>query len=593
MLAGPGTGKTHALAHKIKHLIKKEGVNQNTITVITFTNEAAISMRNKISEEGDNHSPYIEPALQPRAIWTMHKLCSTIIKNHYLELGLRKDFKVIPSQKLKDILIKDCAQIVGTKREDGQKTKECREQGHCVKNGSPKCAICIKYGELMKTLNYVDYDDQIALACKLLHKASILKEVQEGATHLLVDEYQDINYSQWKLIQLLSKDNTHNLFVVGDAYQSIYSFRGGDPKYIINFKTDYAPDADVRELLTSWRCPANIYKGAFHVVHKYCGGDIKILDRLEFKNKAATKIKIKTFTHHNLEAAFIAKQIREIGPSYSVLILVPRMKYATPIKRELRKKFIAFFCEYDLEKTDLYFIGALLKWLKDSSSDVDLRLLVEEIINRGASDIPAIQAEYRGKKESLLKREEAFRQISDYWTELQPRKTLYLEIKDLRDQPQFKKLVEILMELKKVSRLKKDTSSFISIIINKLNIWHEIPDFAEEIQTVAEELRGLATPPGENSIRIMTMLKAKGLQADYVFIVGLDNNVLPRLDATDMEKQEDSRIFYVSATRAKKELYILNSKSRDTKITQVKTAGISDFVKAMPVEYVEDLDFPI
>jgi DNA helicase-2/ATP-dependent DNA helicase PcrA len=443
----------------------------------------------------------------------------------------------------------------------------------------------------MRKFNYIDFDDQISLACRLLRdNEGILKKIQGAAKYLLVDEYQDINYAQWELIKLLCKGNTDNLFVVGDDYQSIYSFRGGDPKYIRNFGNDYAPDAVIQHLLISWRCPPNILKGAFHMVQKYNGGDIKILDRFTFKNKSDVKIKLGNFPHHNPEAGYIAWRIKEIGPSYDVLILVPRLSYTEPIKRELRKNFIDFSCEYDLEKTDLYLINILLNWLNNLTNDFDLRILIEEVINRGASDIPALQTEYIGREDSRQKREDAFRHISNFWKEIGKGITLYLKIKTLKDDEQFAKLVEIITKLRKAHELKTDSISFISETVDKLKIWRNIQRFSEELNSAVEEIKNLAIPSGECSVRILTMKKAKGLQADYVFIVGLENNILPRENASDVDKEEDSRLLYVSMTRAKKELYLLHSKTRDRDITKVKIGQRSDFIDDIPAQYIEEIN---
>lgn len=590
--AGPGMGKTHTLAYKMKYLVEEKYVGINEITVITFTNEAAINMRKKISNEGDK--TYIEPDKQPTIIWTMHKLCHRILKRYYWKLGLDKGFEVIPAQNLKEILLKDCAQIVGGKRNHALETIKCRQEGKCDETSSLKCVICKKYEDLLRRFNYIDHDDQISLVCNLLRDdEDILKKVQKATKHLLVDEYQDINHAQWELIKLLSKGYTNNLFVVGDDYQSIYSFRGGDPEYIRNFSTDYAPNAVVCHLLKNWRCPPNILKGAFHMVQKYNGGDIKILEKFTFKIKSDIKIKLGKFPHHNIEAGWIAWKIREIGPSYDVLILVPRLTYAEPIKLALRKRFIDFSCEYALEKTDIYLIHVLLNWLKNPTNDFDLRILIEEIMNRGASDIPAVQIEYKGKEDSLQKREDAFKQISRFWEEIGKGSTLYSKIKTLKDEEQFEKLVDIITTLRKAYELKTDVSSFISETIDKLKVWRKnIQKFSDELDSVVKEIKSLAVPSGECSVRILTMKKAKGLQADYVFIVGIENNVLPPENACIEDKKEDSRLLYVSMTRAKKELYLLHSEKRDRKITKtkVKIAERSEFIDAIPQQYIEEIN---
>lgn len=591
ILAGPGMGKTHTLAFKMKYLIEDKKADKDEITVITFTNEAAINMRKKISSEGDDET-YIAPEKQPSAIWTMHKLCHGILKKYYLSAELNKDFKILPSQNLKGILMKDCAQIVGGKRNDADETIICRQKGKCDKSLDLKCVICSQYEELMRRFNYIDHDDQISLACRLLKKNDgILRKIQQGTRYLLVDEYQDINYAQWELIKLLSKGNTKNLFVVGDDYQSIYSFRGGNPKFIRNFHVDYAPDAVVRHLYKNWRCPPNILYGAFHMVQKYNGGDVSILKKFTFKSKSYTKIKVKESIHHNPEAGFIAWKIRELGPSYDVLILVPRLSFAEPIKRALRKNFIDFSCEYALEKTDLYILNVLLNWLKNPTDNFKLRILIEEIINRGASDIPGWQTEFKKKKETQEKREGAFKQISNFWMELGERKTMYTKLKSQKDIEYFTKLVEIVTTLRKTYESKTDIQRFISETVDKLNIWYKnIQNFSDELDSFVEEIKSLAIPSGECSVRILTMKKAKGLQADYVFIVGLENNILPQEYKNEVEIKEDSRLLYVSMTRAKKELYLLHSVTRDRDITDGRRlGGKSEFINTIPQQYIEEI----
>ena len=115
-------------------------------------------------------------------------------------------------------------------------------------------------------------------------------------------------------------------------------------------------------------------------------------------------------------------------------------------------------------------------------------------------------------------------------------------------------------------------------------------DFSQEINSAIEEIKGLTMAGGDCNVRILTLRKAKGLEADYVFIVGLENNILPRVGVTDEHKAEDSRLLYVSMTRAKKELYLLHSKKRDMIITKVKTNGRSEFIDNIPTEYVEEFN---
>jgi DNA helicase-2/ATP-dependent DNA helicase PcrA len=406
----------------------------------------------------------------------------------------------------------------------------------------------------------------------LKENEDILRDEQQKATYLLVDEYQDINYSQWELIKLLSGGNPDNLFIVGDDYQSIYSFRGGDPKYIRSFVNDYAPNGIVRKLTKCYRCPPNIFKGAFQMVQKYNHGDPDLLRQITFAEKSNARIKLCTFKHHNLEANFIARTIGEIGPSYDTLILVPSANYTAPIKRELRKKFIKFSCEFDIEDTDLYLICLLLRWLEDPSKNFNFRMLIEKVINNE-------------KVVAKAKREKTLQQISNFWKEVGEGKTLYTRVKTLKSDPLFIKLCKVITKIRKLYS-EKGAPEFISATLEKLNLWQDKKNFTKEIGTIVEEMENLSMSSGGCAVRILTMKNAKGLEADYVFIVGVENNILPYKDANEEKKKEDSRLLYVSMTRAKKELYILNSAVRDQKITKVQIAGRSEFIDAIPSSYI-------
>ena len=208
ILAGPGSGKTHAMAYKLKYLVEVQKVKPDEICVITFTNEAAINMRKKISSKS-NEEVHISQELQPSNICTMHKLGHRIIKDNYSKLGLNKDFEILSSGDLKDILMMDCSQILGAKRQDAVDTISCRQRGECNPTKSFKCKLCSEYTKLLRKFNYIDHDAQILFACKLLKdNKDILINEQNRAKYLLVDEYQDINYAQWELIKLLDKEKT-------------------------------------------------------------------------------------------------------------------------------------------------------------------------------------------------------------------------------------------------------------------------------------------------------------------------------------------------------------------------------------------------
>ena len=149
----------------------------------------------------------------------------------------------------------------------------------------------------------------------------------------------------------------------------------------------------------------------------------------------------------------------------------------------------------------------------------------------------------------------------------------------------FTKLVEILFSLRK-SHKKEESHELFTLILEKLKLWKKTKHFSKEFISIVEEMRALSISSIDCPVRILTLNKSKGLDADYVFIVGVENNILPHKESDDIKIKEESRLFYVSMTRAKKELYILHSKKRDQDITKFSIGGRSEFIDAIPSSYI-------
>jgi superfamily I DNA/RNA helicase len=201
----------------------------------------------------------------------MHSLGFNILKDKPRDVKLRKKgLQVQYDEYVKQLMYRDAALILGYTEDDGKEARKCKQCGDCKEDPQEnKCKICRKYWEIMSKCNYIDFDDQILFGCQVLeNNPDILEKYQSGARHLLVDEYQDINAAQFKLIQLLSKESQNGLFVVGDDAQSIYGFRGGDPQFILNFGQDF-PGAEIPSLAHSRRCQKKIMDEAIKFLEKY------------------------------------------------------------------------------------------------------------------------------------------------------------------------------------------------------------------------------------------------------------------------------------------------------------------------------------
>jgi len=239
LLAGPGTGKTHQLAFRIKHLVETKGVQPEFITVITFTKEAAENMRRRISDE-ERKEVFIVAEKRPTRIMTMHSLGLEIIRASHEVLGLPADFEVATTSTLRRLLFSDAALIAGHGDAEATEADRVRQEGRTPQPGTAAHQIVLQYESILRANSTIDYDDQILLACQVLEKfPDIRNKYGSHAHHLLVDEYQDINSAQQAFIRLLSMNHAAGLFVVGDDDQASIAFVGGRQPTFDNSKSHF------------------------------------------------------------------------------------------------------------------------------------------------------------------------------------------------------------------------------------------------------------------------------------------------------------------------------------------------------------------
>lgn len=589
VLGSAGTGKTHTLALRINDLIKNKRVDPNEITVITFTNEAAMNMKDRISDS-EKLDVYLCPEKQPRLICTMHSLGLRIIAENFSEVGLREDFRIVTSNILKQILLGDSSQLIDFQRDKSKETEICRRNGYCVvAPEEPKCKICSKYKELLLACNALDYDDQIVLACKLLIKNQrILNIYKKKTKHLLVDEYQDINHAQFEFIKLLAKGQEEGLFCVGDDDQSIYGFRGGSPHFIRNFEKDFN-DAKVRSLRVCHRCPPSIFKGALEVVKEF--NPKRLPKPIPTFKKSDRKVIFYDVPSQNKEAQMIAKIVKDALPSKGVLILIPHRGFAGPIKKALRYWRINFRCKTDVDGSGINLLDILRIWREDKSDNFALRRCIQAIADSGKFNIPPAGVR---RPERKREREAVLREISGCWDNVIKKGICYFE--SLKESAKKDEVIrEIVEALDAICNFSKDdTGDFLKLVIDLLKPWVDMNGALVEISKFLEEIKSQDIG-GSGIVRILTIQQAKGLGEDVVIIVGLDEMVFPRKNISQAEEQEASRLFYVSMTRARAELYLFHARTREAAITFLTPPGgqgynilkKSPFIDHIPAQFID------
>ena len=592
LLAGPGTGKTHQLAMRSKYLVEELGAKPSEIAIITFTTEAALNMRERLSSKDIN----LPKDRHPEIIATMHSLGNMIIGSMPEQVGLTGEYTLLPNN-LRFILLEDATTIEGFERTKANLTDDCRRKGNCEEDTNlTKCKICNEYKRILRKCSCVDYDDHILLACELLHDESLLNTWQSKTKYLLVDEYQDINQAQCELIQLLTNCQGEGLFVVGDDDQSIYSFRGGNPKYIKDFEKFFGTDTRIGRLSKSWRCPEHILKGAKAMVKEFYTDSITKPDPIFSEEiRVNNKIFFYDVPQDEYEAWLIAKLAHErVKAGDKVVIIIPNRKYLPCLKRKLVRAGVHYKYKAKLNDDGLARFMALSDWVENPEDNLKLRYLIHLIIH--SDDQLTRQMEASG---NLIteKRKVASRLIASLWSNVDKEHSLFSIISENANNGNnfLSKLLEQLEEIKFLMIKKGKTRAAISAFLGKSgslvapgkNPYGLIAEIREWIHDLFEGDRASSYRP----VNIYNRPSSKGLEGDVVFVVGLSERLFPY---SDENIEEESRLLFVAMTRAKKELHLFSARNRPASITFIEDSYQfcrSRFVDAIPDEHIKKAYF--
>jgi ATP-dependent DNA helicase Rep len=592
LLAGPGTGKTYQLARRIKFLVEDMNVDPKTISVITFTAAAAANMRARISDPR-HAGTFVDRQAQPESICTMHSFGYRIIRENARLLDLPDNLSVVQSDTTKAILMGDAAQLAGFERSHSKEAIRCRQHGDCKPDNSRKCQICSRYCSILRACSAIDYDDQILLACRLLKgHADVAATYRAAATHLLVDEYQDINAGQFELIQTLSAGQEKGLFVVGDDDQSIYSWRGGSPLFIRNFEEHFGEGARVESLLHSRRCHRKVLEGSLRVVEHY-DKSRRRKGTFTYESADGPPIVIHNVPSDKREAAIVLGIILNALPSKKVLVLVPSRGHAVLICGRLRKARIKYVAPEPLPGSGLPVVERLTSWLQKPDDNIALRECLETTLGTKQSPVPSNRVR---KAEKIALRENALRKVSGLWKPvLEGRTSLWESLTASRRESDALAFAHTNLDQLQTLYAADDMPGFLAQSSKSLEPWKHVDDFAEELESWVSRFGSSSDVGSESSVQVMTLQGAKGLEADTVCVLGLEEGTLPREGTAGEELAEQSRLFFVSMTRAKVDLHLFHARNRSAAVSfqQIhKDDGEhalkpSPFLAAIPGECVE------
>lgn len=575
VLAGAGSGKTKVLTTRIANMIN-EGIYSGNILAITFTNKAAKEMRDRVSMiVEDNYS----------FIGTFHSFGLKVIRENYAKLGLTRNFTIVDSDDVASIIKKILKELDLNPKEYSPgfiKNKisfiknEMLSEAEIDKflNSPPEQVAARVYREYQKVLkrnNAVDFDDLLLLPVELfMRDEETLDMYQEKYQYILIDEYQDTNEVQYKLVKLMAF-KYRNLFVVGDANQSIYAFRMANYKNILNFERDY-PDAKVITLNQNYRSTNTILNAANSVIKN----NIERKEVNLFSELGIGK-KIK-YTRCNDEKEEVKKVVEEIksllkeGYNYRDFAVLYRTNAQSRniedaiLKENFPYKVVGSY--YFYKRKEIKDLISYLRLISNHADDVALKRVINEPKRGiGSKSIDDLEMQAKSNNASMFDCLSKSKEIEF--------KNLILELSNAAKDLNLTELIDLVLDktgLKK--ELENDNTLESEIRIENLLEFRSITEnYQEEVGTVNLEdfLEDISIVSDvsdhtdeEDAITLMTMHSAKGLEFRVVFLIGMEDGIMPHSMSMNDQKEleEERRLCYVAITRAKEMLYISNAKRR-------------------------------
>ena len=576
VLAGAGSGKTSVLTNRIANLIEN-GVSPANILAITFTNKAAREMKERVYNLIGQDANYIQ-------ISTFHSLGLKIIKENYEFLGYEKNFIILDSDDTLTIvkkLMKDLnmnpkfynARELRNKISSAKNELIMPEQFKKHEFDEKVVTLYKKYCQKLKIGNSVDFDDLLVLPIKLFETSeSILNSYQERYKYILIDEYQDTNEAQYVFSKMLAK-KYRNIFAVGDNDQAIYAFRGANYRNILNFSKDY-PECITILLEENYRSTKTILNAANSVIKH----NKKRKDKnLWSNNDIGNKIKYIKTEDEKAEGDYVTKEIKELvnnNVSYDDIAILYRTNAQSRaieesmLKANIPYRVIGSFYFYN--RKEIKDLLCYLRLINNPKDDVSLMRVIN-VPKRGIgnvtignitsiaeeNNISMFEAITSGKelifKNIILDLQKTCENLS--LTEMVDQ---VLEKTGLKEELIKEKTLENEIRLENLEEFK-------SITMNYENEFGEISldDFLNEISLVSDVTEH---SDGSNKVSLMTIHSVKGLEFDYVFIIGMEEGIFPHYNSinegTNDAIEEERRLCYVAITRAKKDLWIINTKKR-------------------------------
>lgn len=616
VLAGAGSGKTRVITHKIAYLIKQKIHLPEHITAVTFTNKAAREMQQRVSQLLSKDDA---KGLQ---VSTFHTLGLKIIRKEKSKLGLRKGFTIYDHQDssslIKELLKKDFGGNSDIEDKIHWKISNWKNEfispehalQHCTDPAEHTAAqIYIKYNQALRTYNAVDFDDLISLPAILFtDDQETLLAWRERIRYLLVDEYQDTNTAQYQMIKLLLGERK-GLTVVGDDDQSVYGWRGAKPENINTLSIDY-PTLKVVMLEQNYRSVGNI----LHLANKLIANNTHQFEkRLWSAIGNGDKVTVLSARNADHEAEKAVSRIlhhrfKHNLPYSDYAILYRGNHQSRPFERALREHQIPYHLSGGLsffERSEIKDIMAYLQLLVNPDNDTAfLRSVntprrglgpgtIEKLANFSHSKNISLFAscyeldvtEHLSSRaySNLINFCDWINHIAEY-AERDP----IAAINEMLSDMQYREWIENQCDEPKAAENRVGNVEELIEWISRIRQKHSNYDLAQCLNHMT--LMGILERENEddesNMVHLMTLHAAKGLEFDHVYIVGMEEELLPHRNSLDDSLEEERRLAYVGITRARKGLTFTHAKTRK-RYGELLACEPSRFLEELPQDYLD------
>jgi len=609
VIAGAGSGKTKVLTHKIAYLISEKNVKPYNILAITFTNKAASEIKQRVEK-------IVGDVAQEMWMGTFHSICVRILRRFIDRIGFDTSFLIFDTSDQKTV-VKECLKALNIDDKTFSDRSVLSEISNAKNEMLTPKAYQAKYsGEFRKEKigqvyelyqkrlrenNAIDFDDIINYTIDILSEnPDVLQYYTEKFKYVLVDEYQDTNKAQFTLVTILAS-RYGNITVVGDNDQGIYSFRGADISNILNFEKDF-PGTKIIKLEQNYRCTGNILKAANAVIKH---NENKYEKKLWTENEDGSLPCLYQAEDEYDEANYVVKQIEHLKTEEYLkpkdFVILYRMNaQSRAIEDILRRENIPYKIVGGLkfyERKEIKDTIAYLRLIHNTSDNLSLKRIINEpkrgIGKTSLDKIQEISDRTGTSMYEIIKHAEEFdlnrvkanaEEFINLIEELRLKKqelSISELLKEVLNKSGYTRALELENTVEAETRM-QNLEEFLTVAIEfeEESADNTLPEFLESI-TLSSDVDEMQDE--DNTVTLMTLHSAKGLEFPVVFLVGMEEGIFPGYKSIGEPKEleEERRLFYVGITRAKQFLHLTCAKHR-TIFGSTSYNAVSRFIKEIP-----------